>query len=478
MCGSGAMSWVKNQRIATRRFSSSTPQSLGPLDLSFGGPVGVLHERAEVLGVPPLDVAPASARRRAARRRTPAPSRACGTAGSTSVAIDADQAVPGERVEQVERLVLGEAGDVGGRLDASSRRRRPTAPPASSCSASSSSPTLHSTVARSVRWRSGRSTGPVPSASSDVLEPGEQRRRCRAAGCGPPRARSPAAGRRGAGRSPRRRRVVVGQRRSRGGRPGPGRRTAARRASAASSSSDGRSANAGTVSGADRVLALGPQPQHGAARGEDRDAGARGEQLVEVGRDADHLLEVVEHEQRRASARSARPGRPSAERVPSIGGADGGGDARQHQRRLGDRRQRHEHRAAPAVALVESLADRDRQPGLADAARPGQRDQPHVRLREQRRRPRRCRPPARPARSTVTGSERAAAGPRRSPARPSGRREPRSTNRSLSSSARSSRTSRPSSRGVRERCGRSRRPPTGARRSSPSAAARGPAPAP
>ena len=36
-------------------------------------------------------------------------------------------------------------------------------------SGSSSRPTLHCTAARRVRWRSGRSTGPVPSASSDAV---------------------------------------------------------------------------------------------------------------------------------------------------------------------------------------------------------------------------------------------------------------------------------------------------------------------
>jgi hypothetical protein len=57
------------------------------------------------------------------------------------------------------------------------------------------------------------------------------------------------------------------------------------------------------------------------------------------------------------------------------GGADGGCDARQHQRRVGDRRQRDEHRS-PREAVVESFRHGDRQPRLADATGAGQGDQP------------------------------------------------------------------------------------------------------
>jgi hypothetical protein len=45
---------------------------------------------------------------------------------------------------------------------------------------------------------------------------------------------------------------------------------------------------------------------------------------------------------------------------------------------VGDRLQRHEH-GARAEAITQQLAGRDRQPGLADPARPGQRRQPHPR---------------------------------------------------------------------------------------------------
>jgi hypothetical protein len=47
----------------------------------------------------------------------------------------------------------------------------------------------------------------------------------------------------------------------------------------------------------DRVLPLGPQPQHRAARGQQRDAGAAGQQLAQVTGGVDHLLQVVQDQQ-------------------------------------------------------------------------------------------------------------------------------------------------------------------------------------
>jgi hypothetical protein len=132
---------------------------------------------------------------------------------------------------------------------------------------------------------------------------------------------------------------------------------------------------------AHRVIALGPKPKHGAARCEDLEPGAAGQQLVEVGRDVNDLLEVVQHEQggrfrelldqdvqRRAHALDDHARR--------------GGDARQHQLGLSDGLERYEHRP-PRVAIVQLLAHRDRQPRLADAAGSGEGDQPDLRLREQ-----------------------------------------------------------------------------------------------
>ena len=61
--------------------------------------------------------------------------------------------------------------------------------------------------------------------------------------------------------------------------------------------------------------------------------------------------------------------------------AHGGRDAWQHERRIGDRRERHEVRVAPGP--VERVADGDRQSGLADSAGARERHQPHVGRLEQ-----------------------------------------------------------------------------------------------
>ena len=71
-----------------------------------------------------------------------------------------------------------------------------------------------------------------------------------------------------------------------------------------------------------------------------------------------------------ARASSGEPARPG--RLPPSG--RGG----QHQPRVGDRVQRHEH-GARTEPITQPLAYRHRQPGLADPARPGQRHQPHPR---------------------------------------------------------------------------------------------------
>ena len=91
-------------------------QALGPLGLSLRGPVGVLHERTEVLRVPPLDVGPLGAGGEALggelpdRREHAEPRPGVGR-------VDAHEAVPGERIEQIERVVLGEIGDADRRVD-------------------------------------------------------------------------------------------------------------------------------------------------------------------------------------------------------------------------------------------------------------------------------------------------------------------------------------------------------------------------
>ena len=123
-----------------------------------------------------------------------------------------------------------------------------------------------------------------------------------------------------------------------------------------------------------RILPLGPQPQHRAAGGQDHHPRAAGQQLAQAGGGLDHLLQVVQDQQPRAITerlgqrlhRRARPGQVGP-RHPADGGRD--------QPRVGDGLQWHEHRAR-AEPVLQPLAHRHRQPGLADPTRPGQRHQP------------------------------------------------------------------------------------------------------
>ena len=132
---------------------------------------------------------------------------------------------------------------------------------------------------------------------------------------------------------------------------------------------------------ADRVLALGPKPKRGAARCENLETGAAGQELVEVGSDADDLFEVVQHEQGgrfRELLDQDVHGRACA----LHGHAHRGGDARQDQLGLSDGSERHEYRPL-WVAIVQLLPDGDRQSRLADSARTGEGEQPDLRLREE-----------------------------------------------------------------------------------------------
>ena len=91
-------------------------QSLGPLDMSFSWPVGVLHQRTEVLRVAPLDVRQVRGDGKPLGGELPY---GCEHPESRpdNGRIDADQAVPSERVEQIERPIFGEAGNVHGCRD-------------------------------------------------------------------------------------------------------------------------------------------------------------------------------------------------------------------------------------------------------------------------------------------------------------------------------------------------------------------------
>ena len=187
---------------------------------------------------------------------------------------------------------------------------------------------LHSTVARSVRWRSGRSTGRFPTRRA-LLEPDQQR------GGSSNRVRA-AASSIASGRPSRRRQISMTatrcrrSARSHAGRPGAideqlhggqrcdlfdrrplrGRRHASARR---------------------RVLALRPQPEHGAARGEDLEAGAAttGAGPARVRRR--RPVRGCRGSAAPRSRRSARSSTSSGRRLPSIVAPDDGGDAWQHE---------------------------------------------------------------------------------------------------------------------------------------------------
>ncbi len=118
---------------------------------------------------------------------------------------------------------------------------------------------------------------------------------------------------------------------------------------------------------ADRILPLGAEPQHRAARGQDLEPGTAGQELVELGRHADHLLEVVEHEQRRGLFEMLDQGVDG--RTRSLDGrSHRGGDAGQHQLGLSNRSERHEHR--PAWIADRRVAHRRRSPAASCRRRP------------------------------------------------------------------------------------------------------------
>ena len=200
MWGSGVMSWVKNQRIATRRFSSSTPSRSAHSTCRSAGQLTSRHQLGEVLGVSPGDVGTGVAGGEPLGGELPHRDEHA-EARSTVVGDDADEAVAGERVEEVQRLVLGARDDTGGRVDrppVGEHRQR-----------------LHELALPVVeqpeapldgRPQGALALGEVDGSRAqrveDVFESGQQAPPARAPACGPRRARSPAADHRGAGRSP------------------------------------------------------------------------------------------------------------------------------------------------------------------------------------------------------------------------------------------------------------------------------------
>ncbi len=86
----------------------------------------------------------------------------------------------------------------------------------------------------------------------------------------------------------------------------------------------------GQGEGGDRHVAFTGQPQHLPARGQDREAGAGGQQLADQRGRVHHLLDVVEHQQE--AQRSQVRGQPLRQGpAPRVAQAEGAGDRRQHE---------------------------------------------------------------------------------------------------------------------------------------------------
>ena len=86
------------------------PQPVDPVDLAFRGPVHLLDQGPEELGVAPFDLIPAPigveqlGGELPHRGQHPEP-------GAGSSGDHADEAVPSERVQKIERSILGQLGD-------------------------------------------------------------------------------------------------------------------------------------------------------------------------------------------------------------------------------------------------------------------------------------------------------------------------------------------------------------------------------
>ncbi len=158
----------------------------------------------------------------------------------------------------------------------------------------------------------------------------------------------------------------------------------------------------------DRVLLLARDMEGGAARDDRGQVGAGPQQLGDDGRRADHLLEVVEHEEHLPDADVLGQ---QLERGPAgrVRHAEDAADRGRDQGGLADRLEGHE-----PDAVREPVRHRggqlEREPGLARSARSGQRQQPGA--IQEIARPRPARPPDRRTRSA--GSAGCSAGRRAS----------------------------------------------------------------
>ncbi len=116
-CGSGPVSLSRYQRTAAARLPCLGVQALAPLALAGAAqrPVGLLGQRPVEVGVPPADLGGVGPGRqplgheRADGLQHPQP-------GAVVGGVEVDQAVPGQRLEPLQRLVLVQTGHLGGGL--------------------------------------------------------------------------------------------------------------------------------------------------------------------------------------------------------------------------------------------------------------------------------------------------------------------------------------------------------------------------
>ncbi len=130
-----------------------------------------------------------------------------------------------------------------------------------------------------------------------------------------------------------------------------------------------------------RVLALGGQPQRGAARGQDPHPWGRGEQVADEGSSGKDLLEVVQHEQHPPLAQMLDH---ALAQVPlALAHVERPRDRRHHQLRARDRREADEQRTVAELGL-ELVRDCQPDSRLARASRAGEGDQSRALFAEQR----------------------------------------------------------------------------------------------
>ena len=128
-----------------------------------------------------------------------------------------------------------------------------------------------------------------------------------------------------------------------------------------------------------RILSFSSQSQHCPAGGQDHHAGTAGQQFAQVRGGPGHLLQVVEDEQ---PPFVGEPFGHCLQRRPGQVGAHRPAYAGQHLPRISDRRQRDEH-SPLTEAVTQPFAHGHGEPGLADSTRTRQCHQPHPRPGQQ-----------------------------------------------------------------------------------------------